>query len=390
MNMHTNLKLRLLEIIKQYNLIAIKDIARLSAQSIPNATRYIDEMIESGVLQEYINNVVVTGRHPKLVGLNPDYGYIVCVDLGRVNSASIGIFNFSSQRIAHKIIGFNAENTAEQIIENIMQETEGLISALSSNRGKLLNIIIGNPGVVDPETGSIKMFAPSAKWYMLPLKTIFGNRFNTEVVVLNDINLSAVGEKEHGLGRGYRNFIFVRGDAGLKAGIIIKNRLYQGETGSAGEIGYNVILGNDTGKRNIISAESLLSMSSILSRVADQLPAHPNDMFFSITHGNKNNVSVENILKVLDSDSYVSDIIRNCGEIFAYVLLNIVTTLDISLVIIGGEIIKLHNYFFKPLREVLSESMSNPPTVITSSLGADAALYGAFSIGLEQAFKQIK
>jgi len=384
-------KFNILRVIQQHKAITIKNVAKLVSQSIPNVTNYVNDMIKAGILCEDNNTAVTTGRRPKLVSLNPSYGYIVGVDLGKVNSASIGIFDFSGHRLGTTFTDINTDNDANLIIDNIIIKIEDHISSLSLDRGRLLAIVIGNPGVVDHKTGMITLSAPSAKWHMLPIKQIFEDHFNVSVKVLNDIDLSSVGEKEYGMGRGYNNFIFVRSDVGLKAGIILNNRLYRGEMGAAGEIGYNVILADtgENGKCRLVTAESLLSMSSILEHITKELTSHPDDLFYSITNGNERNVTINNILRVLGSDSYVTDVIANRGELFGYVLLNVVTTLDISLVIIGGEIIKFHNYFFKGLRAVLAKSLPNPPTVLVSSLGDDVALWGAFSVGLEHIFRQI-
>lgn len=63
-------------------------------------------------------------------------------------------------------------------------------------------IVIGNPGVVYDDMGRITMAAKLAeKWADLPIKTLFAQQFSTDIIVMNDINLSAMGEKFRGGGK---------------------------------------------------------------------------------------------------------------------------------------------------------------------------------------------
>jgi len=382
-NKNNSTKNRVLSTIKQFGCVSIKDIATYCSQSIPNVTHYVEEMLSEGLLQESITPVVTNGRKPRLISLNPAYGYFVGVDLGLLNVFKIGFFSFDGVRISSSSFKYGKDATAEETIENVMASIEAQFVELKLDPKRLLYIVISNPGVVTPETGSIIMSASIAKWRHLPLRTLFCERFDVATKVINDVNLSAIGEKEYGLGNGYQNFVFIRVGIGLKAGIILKDRLYQGESCAAGEIGYSVITVEKNNRHVRIPAEEYLSVPAICARIADQLEAHPNDIFYSLTGGNTENVTVDNIVKVLGADSFVCEVIREAGEVFGYVLANLVAAIDIALIIVSGEIERFNNYFFKPAREVLTEQLVFPPTMLVSTLGGDVALLGAFCVGIE-------
>lgn len=54
----------------------------------------------------------------------------------------------------------------------------------------------------------------------------------------NDANMAAFGEFKHGAGRGVRSLVLLTIGTGIGAGLILDGRLWQGESGFAGEIGH--------------------------------------------------------------------------------------------------------------------------------------------------------
>lgn len=380
---------RILAAIQHFGAASIREVAAFCGQSIPNVTRYIDRMLEEHMLCEQTASVAATGRKPKVYSLNPEYGYIVGVEFGLYAAARVGVFSLGGSMILNEKIVFKHGDSAEDTIEDIMSEMETIFAHDHIPRDKIRQIIIANPGIVDAETGAMTLAARGATWAELPLRTMFAERFDACVEVINDINLSAIGEKEYGAGKGYQNFAFIRMDTGLASGIILKNRLYQGENKAAGEIGFARVPVVKNGKVEYVQAESIMTVPMLCEDIGKRLADHPNDLFYSVTCGDVQNVTVENIVKVLGTNSYVNECVREFSVRFGYLLANMVATLDVMLVVIGGDIVKFDNYFFKPVRNVLAETLPFPPTLGPSFLGDDVALLGAFSVGIEKFLQNI-
>lgn len=88
-------------------------------------------------------------------------------------------------------------------------------------------------------------FAPNLPWKgVIPLCDIFKSRFNTKVVLSNDANAAAIGEKIFGAGKNFKNFISITLGTGLGSGIIIDNQLLAGTNGYAGEFGHIRMINN--------------------------------------------------------------------------------------------------------------------------------------------------
>lgn len=122
------------------------------------------------------------------------------------------------------------------------QEQNVVVDAISNAiiqvyDAEILGIGIGVPGLVDLENNTVLDVANIPSWKVVPLKQMLEARFQKRVLVNNDANCFALGEKHFGKGRPYRNFVGVTLGTGLGGGIIINDHLYSGQLGGAGEFG---------------------------------------------------------------------------------------------------------------------------------------------------------
>jgi len=107
---------------------------------------------------------------------------------------------------------------------------------------KLMNsnikgIGIGVPSVVDAKRGIVYNAVNVPSWKEVHLKEILEKEFNVPVNVNNDCNCFAFAERYYGEGTPFRNIVAIKLGAGLGAGIIINDLLYDGWNTGAGEIG---------------------------------------------------------------------------------------------------------------------------------------------------------
>lgn len=96
---------------------------------------------------------------------------------------------------------------------------------------------IGVPSVVDAENGIVYNAVNIPSWKEVHLKEILEKKFRISVFVNNGSNCFAFGERYYGEGTAYKDIVCVSLGAGVGAGIIINNELYNGNNTGAGEIG---------------------------------------------------------------------------------------------------------------------------------------------------------
>lgn len=120
--------------------------------------------------------------------------------------------------------------TCRETIENICQSIEKMESA------QAIGISCGGP--LDIRSGLIMSPPNLVGWDRVPIVKILKDRFHVPVYLQNDGNACALAEWKFGAGRGYRNLVFLTFGTGLGCGLILNGNLYEGSSGTAGEVGH--------------------------------------------------------------------------------------------------------------------------------------------------------
>lgn len=107
---------------------------------------------------------------------------------------------------------------------------------------KVVGIGVGIPGPVDSKKGIIPVSPHLDGWNGMPLQRWMEKRFEVPVVLANDANAAALGEKCFGQGRGLRDFIYMTVSTGIGGGIVANGQLVEGASYVAGEVGHMTIV----------------------------------------------------------------------------------------------------------------------------------------------------
>lgn len=154
---------------------------------------------------------------------------IIGIDLGgthvRAGVVSEGrLENIESVRIP-------SDGSVDEVLRVIFELVGPLIDA------NIKAIGIGVPSVVDVEKGIVYDVQNIPSWKVVELKKLMEERYRLPVLINNDANCFALGEKYFGKGREAHSLIGLTIGTGLGAGIIINDKLYPGLNTGAGEFG---------------------------------------------------------------------------------------------------------------------------------------------------------
>ena len=154
---------------------------------------------------------------------------IIGVDVGGTNARAGAVRN---QRLGEVVsIPIDSNGSADEVLDQVC----GLIDRVGA-RG-VDGIGLGVPGVVDIETGTAYDVVNIPSWEEVPLKSILEEKYSVPVLVNNDANCFALGEKHFARGVGYCSMVGLIVGTGFAGGIIIDGKLYSGVNCGAGEFG---------------------------------------------------------------------------------------------------------------------------------------------------------
>jgi glucokinase len=151
------------------------------------------------------------------------------VDLGGTNARAGVVRDARLGEVSS--VQINSRGSVEEVLDQLC----GLIDRTRSR--DLDGIGIGVPSVVDLDRGIVYDVQNIPSWKRVPVKTLLEERYAIPVLVNNDANCFALGEKHFGQGVGCRSMIGLILGTGFAGGIIVDGRLYPGRNCGAGEFG---------------------------------------------------------------------------------------------------------------------------------------------------------
>jgi predicted NBD/HSP70 family sugar kinase len=103
-------------------------------------------------------------------------------------------------------------------------------------------VVIGSPGVLDPQTGEPRIATNLPTWHE-GVPGALREVLHTPVSIENDVNLAAMAERAGGAAAGLDDFAFVWLGTGLGLATVINGQVRRGVGGAAGEIGWMPVHG---------------------------------------------------------------------------------------------------------------------------------------------------
>ena len=158
---------------------------------------------------------------------------VLGIDIGGTNTI-YGFITCDGSIIFHDEIPTNGSKPISDLMERIGDKIKEFFS---KNREYSLNGIgIGAPNG-NHYTGMIQS-PPNLSWGDIDIVSLFREKINCEILLTNDANAAALGEKSFGLAKNMDDFVVVTLGTGLGSGIFSSGKLLYGHDGFAGEMGH--------------------------------------------------------------------------------------------------------------------------------------------------------
>lgn len=229
-----------------------------------------------------------------------------------------------------------------------------VISAISAMRqeGDLLGIGIGMAGAIDHIKGEVRFSPNLPGWNYIPLSRIIEAQIERPVLVDNDVNLIALGEKWLGAGRPYENFLCVALGTGVGGGLILQNQIWHG-CGTAGEIGHMTI--DRHGARcncgNYGCLETTASATGLIRLVREGLKEGKDTIFTRRVLSNPEKLSPRMIAEAAqEGDLWARELFEEVGKTLGIALASTMNLLCLDAIVIGGGICEAWDLFIGSLR----------------------------------------
>ena len=271
--------------------------------------------------------------------------------------------------------------------------------------GKLLGVGIGVPGIIDMQTGMMRESPNLPGWADYPVRSEIEKRLGAPVILENDANVAALGEKWLGAGRHVGDMAMLTLGTGVGGGLVLGGKIWHGMTGMAGEFGHMTVdpEGQLCGCGNHGCLEQYASATAIM-RMAREMIATGDAPGLAKAASADAEFSAREIYNLaIQGDEQARRIFRRVGRALGIALATMVNGLNLEMYVIGGGVCSAWEAFsptiFEELRQRAmvyaatapadplhmpsgasgqKEAGSGRTTIITRALlGSDAGLFGA-------------
>jgi predicted NBD/HSP70 family sugar kinase len=366
-----------LETIFREGPITRPEISAVTGLSKPTVSAAVGRLEHAGLVHAAGTRAGQRGRSPVAYVVSDRAGFVVGADIGGTNVrvAAADLFGEAICDLKRPTSKDSARAVGVQILEMISE----VIDQAGATRGRPLALGISAPGVVDQASGRVTSLAYNVtpEGGFDPLEVI-RDRFDLPVLVDNNVNLAAVGEKWFGLARGVATMVFIAIGAGIGMGIIIDDELVRGAHGAAGEIGYLPLVGDPFDPRHRLHGglEDEVAAAGILAAFRERggagEPASPAEVFDLAASGDG------------DARAVVEHVASRLGAAIATVC----AIIDPELVVLGGGI-GANPLLLRPVRGAAAALVPITARIETSRLGDRAELQGAIAVALQAARAQL-
>jgi len=131
-----------------------------------------------------------------------------------------------------------ADPTPDRIIPRVFGAVQQALNEAQVPLDQLAGIGVAMPGPLDNRTGVIYSPPNLPGWNAVPLHDIFYNHFKIPIFIENDAHTAGLAEYMFGAGRGSRIMVYLTISTGIGGGVIIDGKIFEGASGTAGELGH--------------------------------------------------------------------------------------------------------------------------------------------------------
>ncbi len=265
----------------------------------------------------------------------------------------------------------------------VMAETiRQAVAAARVDWKRVAAIGVATPGSMDIAAGLI-LDPPNLKpWRNVPVRQHVADTFGLPTAFQNDANAAALGEFWVGAGREYRSMVLFTLGTGVGGGIVIGDRVLEGEHSHGGEVGHIKIEMTDPrlcgcGKRGCL--EAYASATAVVARTHEALAAGRRSSL-------RGDITAKDVFDAAAAgDALAARIVDDTAKYLAIGAANLMHVIDPQVIAFAGGMTAAGEPFLEAIRRKVHDYAFEAPAakcqIRYAQLGSDAGFIGAAACG---------
>lgn len=350
-------------------------LAKDTGLSKPTVGQALVDLEQDGLVRPVGRTSQGPGRSAVLYEADPAAGHVLGIDIGR------GRIRLAAADLAGTVVAKvdepNRCRSASALVRTVHELATRTVEQAGLGLSDLVATVVGSPGVPD-RRGRLLHYAPNLPgWGRRGLLDELEEVLGPGLVVENDANLAAVGERDRGAARGVDVFVCVNVGTGIGMGIVVDGRLFRGAHGSAGEVGYLPYGWTGDGSVGWTPASpGLLEEAAGANSVVELAKRR------GMTHAR----SAREVFQLARRGDQVSlAVVEEEATRLAFLVASVSAVIDPEVVLLSGGIGSNTDLLVEPMERALRRITPLVPRIVAGELGEDAVLTGAIATALRAA-----
>ncbi|PTX58483.1 putative NBD/HSP70 family sugar kinase [Melghirimyces profundicolus] len=376
----------ILNTIRHSGPISRMEIAKKQGLSPTTVTSAVHDLMEMGLVKESGVGKSSGGRKPILLQFQPDSLSVICIAVGHT-SISMAEMNLEAGVKQKRTVPVGGR-TGEELVDHLLQSVE-----LFLRSDGYAGISITVPGIVDAENGIVR-YNERLKLRDVPIKKLMEERTQLQTCLENDTNAIVLAEKYYGSYKDCENLLYIMIDDGIGAGIILRDSLYRGRNGGAGEFGHTSIdrsgIPCNCGNRGCL--EHYAGWLGLYARILAYIHRGRITQMLELAGGDPMAITPDHFLIALNlGDELAEELLEEMAVALSVGISNILNILDPDAVILGGELAQGNERLLTKVNAQIAveniHGAKDDILVLPASLKGDYALTGAAAVILQEIFR---
>lgn len=366
-----------LDFMRATQAVTVTEIIEASGLTRATAISVCEDLKDRGWIRELENQRAFGGYHKgrpaRRFELNERAGCVLGMDVG-ISKATVVVSDLRGKVLGKVSQPFaDAEISAE---ERILVIDSAAMMALHSVGASPESVLAVCAGIAAPVDRNGDVLATQHFWglFDVGLKSALRDRRGWTVLLENDANLAALGDRWRGAAAGVEDVVVILASERLGAGVIDGGRLLHGSRGGAGELAFLEHVQGVGDTFGIASLARAWAAEALAGKARTSLRAHLQD----------GGVEAEHVFTAAaDGDAVALKILGRLSDRMARVIGAVATMLNPELVVIGGAVANSAGVLLESIHERLKEFTVTPPRVAVSPLGDSIVTAGAVRCALD-------
>ena len=375
----------ILNMIRNKEPISRAKIARLTNLNKSTVSSIVTDLLNEDLIKEQKTSDPNVGRNPLDLSLKLGKHLIGAI------SIDAALTRFAVTDIDGSVLGTSLieskPGTPEEFLQLCSKELLSLCKDLKVKKLEGLGLSVA--GIVDSKN-MIVNFAPNLGWEDYDIGSTIKELW-PDIRILtvgNDAKCSALAELWFGAHKfNLSNFVFLQVGPGIGSGIVVENKILDGEFHASGEVGHTVLYegGEECTCGSRGCWEKYASDRATISRYIKQKNGSANIV----------NISIDDIIKAaIDNEKTARHVLAETGYYLGLGISNIIKIIDPHVIIVGGRIVQAWDIIYPQIaQEAKNRTFYGKKKIISilpTSLSVRPRLLGAATLAIKVIFDDYK